>query len=77
MYQLDNDRLYRDILVKLNKVGKSQDYLAAKIKMSRRAIWKVGKGTLITFDTLFKLCHWLDEDPRKYIIKKPKIKKKP
>lgn len=77
MHQLDTDRLYKDILVKLNKVGKSQDYLAAKIKTSRRTIWKVGKGFPITFETFFNLTKWLNEDPKKYIIKKPKIRKNP
>ena len=69
MHRLDNEKLYRDILVKLNKVKKSQDYLAAKIKTSRRTIWKVGKGYVIALDTFFKLCHWLDEEPSKYIVK--------
>ena len=69
MHHLDTDKLYRDIRVKLNKVDKSQDYLAAKIKTSRRTIWKVGKGYVIALDTFFKLCHWLDEEPSKYIVK--------
>ncbi len=83
MYKLDNEKLYKDIRVKLNKVDKSQDYLAAKIKTSRRTIWKVGKGYVIALDTFFKLCHWLDEEPGKYIVKltkkerDEKIKNKP
>lgn len=75
MHQLDNEKLYKDILVKLNKVGKSQDYLAVKIKSTRRTIWKVGKGYPITFETFFKICHWLNEEPSKY-IKKVKNEKK-
>ena len=69
MHKLDNEKHYKEILVKLNKVDKSQDYLAAKINTSRRTIWKVGKGYVITLDTFFKLCHWLDEEPSNYIVK--------
>lgn len=39
MHQLDTDKLYKDIIRKLHKVKKSQDYLAQKLGCSRIVFW--------------------------------------
>lgn len=77
MHQLDTDRLYKDTMRKLHSIKKPQQYLANKMKCSRVVFWQLSTRGTINFENFFKLCNWLDEDPKKYIIKKTKIKKKP
>ena len=82
MYTLNIKKLHQDILIKLNKVQKTQEYLADKIKLGKSVFWRISKQKPITFETFFKLIEWLDENPETYfekqktktVFKEPKVR---
>lgn len=76
MHQLDTDKLYKDIIRKLHKVKKSQDYLAKKLGCSRIVFWQISTKKSISFKNFFKICEWLDKEPSNYIVLIPKKNKK-
>lgn len=61
--------MHRDILVKLARVNKSQDYLGKKLGMSRATIARLGYDKDVKLDNYVKLLEWLDEPFEKYITK--------
>lgn len=67
MMKFDKERMHRDILRRLNKIGKSQEYLADKLGMGRSTIWRLSKNKEISTDNFLKIVEWLDEPIMKYI----------
>ena len=68
--RLDNDKLHRDILRRLNAIDKPQRYLTDKLGVSRSTMWRISIGCPITIETFFKLVEWLDKGLDYYVIKK-------
>lgn len=62
-------KLHGDILAKLAKVNKSQDYLAKKLNMGRSTIARLAYDKDIKLDNYVKLLNWLDKPFENYITK--------
>lgn len=60
-------KIHKEVIRKLNKLGKSQDYLAKKYGFSRSTIYRLSHGKEIKLATTLKLLDFLDDDVNKYI----------
>jgi len=64
---IDQERLHRDLLKKLNKLDLSQSQPGERLKISRATIHRLSKNKPITIDTYLKAILWLDKPANNYI----------
>lgn len=69
MYYLENDKLHKEILKKLNSIKKPQRFLDNKKSsvISRSTLQRMRTGKPILMETYFKLIEWLEEEPMKFL----------
>ncbi|WNH10018.1 hypothetical protein [Thalassobellus suaedae] len=65
---IDHQRMYRDIVVKLAKIDKSQDALSKELEISRSTIWRLSKSKEISTNNFFKIIEWIDQGFERYLI---------
>ena len=61
--------MHKDILIRLNKIKKPQNYLTKKLNISRSTFWRLSQNKDITMQNFLILVHWLEYDPIRYIKK--------
>ncbi len=65
--KLNNQKLFSDVLRKLNRLNKSQRHLPDTIGVKRSTLWRLGRNKTITMETFLKLVTWLEREPGIYI----------
>lgn len=66
--RINHKKMHKDILKRLNAIGKSQDFLSKKLEIGRSTIWRLSKGKEISTTNFFKIIEWLDNGIEEYII---------
>jgi len=64
---IDQDKLHRDLLKKLNSLNMTQRQPSERLKISRSTIHRLSRNKTITIDTYLKAILWLDKPASNYI----------
>lgn len=64
---LNNSKLHREIIKRLNAIKKPQAYLTKRLQISRSTLWRIDQGKTIELQTFLKLVSWLGEDVNNYL----------
>ena len=75
--KVNNAKLHKDILKRLNAINKPQRHLPETLGVRRSTLYRISIGRNITLETFFKLVEWLDKDLEEYVLKtyEPKCNK--
>ena len=68
-YELDNERIYTNILRKLNRNHKMLKHLQEENIMSRNALFRLRNGSDMKISTILKVINWLGGDIDQYFKK--------
>lgn len=85
MIEVDYNKLHRDLLIKMNRLGLSQRQFEQKKIISRTTLFRINKKKPINLECFFKAVSWLENglskkgsyedsyiDVNKYLIITPK-----